>query len=281
MSHSTHMRIEPTNKMTRRRFLAAAGAGIVGLSSYGVVSNDLEPMRSTQRGPAAGQPLRVAVATDMHGPHNLLDHTQLLRTITDFQPHVLCVVGDAVDTAGDEALVALYGGIDAPLGKYAVLGNWEYEGDCDLDRLAREYERAGVRLLRNARVTLDHAGEPVALVGLDDWLRGRPDLGLVDALGPGDATAPRTLVLAHCPATFDVIAPRAPRPTIVLSGHTHGGQIAPFGIAVIVPEGSGWYVKGWYESPNEAHRLYVSRGLGNSGPPFRIGSRPEISLLTL
>ncbi len=277
------MPTEVPDRISRRRFLAAAGLGVAGLSGYGGLSNELDASRSTvPRWTAVEQaPLRVALATDMHGPHHLIDLPRLVRAIADFQPDVLCVVGDAVDDRGDEPLVALYGAVEAPLGKFAVLGNWEYEGDCDIPRLAREYERAGVDLLLNRRVTVDHAGEPVDIVGLDDLIGGSPDLRLIDALRPGDETAPRAIALAHCPRSFDRIVPHAPRPIVTLSGHTHGGQIAPFGVALVLPAGSGHYVKGWYLSRHGSHRLYVSRGLGNSGPPFRIGSRPEIALLTL
>ena len=73
----------------------------------------------------------------------------------------------------------------------------------------------------------------------------------------------------------------AHRPTVVLAGHTHGGQIAPLGLAIVLPEGSGRYVHGQYQSANSQHTLYVSRGLGNSGPPFRIGARPELALLEI
>ena len=67
----------------------------------------------------------------------------------------------------------------------------KYEGACDLDRLNRAYSEAGVELLVNRRVAVDHVGEPIEIVGLDDLIAGRPDLGLVQALGTGDATAPR------------------------------------------------------------------------------------------
>ena len=68
-------------------------------------------------------------------------------------------------------------------------------------------------------------------------------------------------------------------PFTAFAGHTHGGQIAPFGVALVTPPGSGAYVKGWYGAGGQ--RLYVSRGLGNSDIPFRIGSPPELALLTL
>ncbi len=167
--------------------------------------------------------------------------------------------------------------MDAPLGKFATLGNWEYQGLCNLTRLRQHYDRAGVRLLINATTRLDTGGAPVDLVGLDDWRAGSPDYDLLRRL-PADPGV-RTVVLSHCPVTFDSIQTVAARPVTALAGHTHGGQIAPFGVAIIVPDGSGRYVKGWYQAGG--HTLYVSRGLGNSGIPLRIGARPELALLTI
>ncbi|MFN8967247.1 MAG: hypothetical protein ACK5XR_00570 [Pseudanabaena sp.] len=65
------------------------------------------------------------------------------------------------------------------------------------------------------------------------------------------------------------------KPQYMLSGHTHGGQLSFFGIAPILPPRSGKYVSGWYQ--NNAIFLYVSRGLGISILPIRIGSVPEIA----
>jgi predicted MPP superfamily phosphohydrolase len=61
----------------------------------------------------------------------------------------------------------------------------------------------------------------------------------------------------------------------MLSGHTHGGQIAPFGIAIKLPHGSGGYVSGW--SRDDGGPLYVSRGIGTSLVPIRIGATPELA----
>jgi hypothetical protein len=122
---------------------------------------------------------------------------------------------------------------------------------------------------------------PLDLVGLDDWRAGTPDYGLVATLPTAPADAVRTVVMCHCPVGFDTVSRVATRPVAVLAGHTHGGQIAPFGLALVLPDGSGRYVKGLYTSPGSHHAMYVSRGLGNSGPPFRIGSRPELALLEI
>lgn len=274
--------------MTRRRFLArisaaaaASAAGVAGLAA----GNRLEARRSASPvAPAAGG-IRVALVTDMHAPHDWFDLDELAREVAAFEPDLVFIAGDAFNRRGDEALVRAYERLPARVGRYASLGNWEYQSGCDLARLRREYARAGVELLVNAAATVDVRGERLRVVGLDDFLRGRPDLGAVTSAGAG---ADRTLVLAHCPALFDAVvgAVGGPGggsgvPHVVFSGHTHGGQIAPFGHALVTPPGSSRFVKDWYAAPGGRHHLYVSRGLGNSDIPFRIGSRPELALLTV
>jgi len=272
----------PPHRLTRREFVATAG-GVGLLSLYGASSNGLDSTRTTLPGGSQrGQRLRVALLTDMHGPHNWIDQDELIAANGGFRPDLVCIAGDAVDRRGDEPLVHRYADLTARLGKFATLGNWEYQGECDLRRLRREYERAGVRLLVNESVRIDAGDDgPVDLVGLDDWRAGSPDYSLVSSLPGAGPDAIPAVVMCHCPVGFDAISRVARRGTAVLAGHTHGGQIAPFGFALVLPEGSGRYVKGTYASPDGKHALYVSRGLGNSGPPFRIGSRPELALLEI
>jgi len=270
-------------RLTRRRFLLGTSVGVlggVGGVVYAGSSNELEVSRPSHPAGNGAAPLRIALLTDMHAPHDWVAGDRLIAAVRSFDPHLVTIVGDAIDERGEEHRVAFYAALDAPLGKFATLGNWEYQGLCDLARLSREYGAAGVRLLINETVTLEHQGSRVDLVGLDDLRAGFPRYDLVAALAPGTATD-RSLVLSHCPASFEFIARTASRPVTVLAGHTHGGQIAPFGVALITPEGSGRYVQGWYASVEPGHTMYVSRGLGNSGLPFRIGARPELVLLTV
>jgi hypothetical protein len=265
--------------LSRRRFLGTAALGTAGAlgALYGASSNELEVTTHGHPMAPGAPPLRLALLTDMHSPHDYVEGKRLIAAVRRFKPDVIAIAGDAVDQRGHEHHVEFYGAMDAPLGKYATLGNWEYQGLCDLSALKRHYEHAGVRLLVNDALRLNINGAHVDLVGLDDWRAGLPDYGLLQRLPAGPA---RTVVLSHCPVTFDAVQQTATRPAVVLSGHTHGGQIAPFGLAILVPEGSGRYVKGWYEGVN-GHAMYVSRGLGNSGIPVRIGSRPELVLMTL
>lgn len=129
-----------------------------------------------------------------------------------------------------------------------------------------------MRLLANDVAEIDRGADVVRVVGLDDLVGGSPRRKLAEP--PAEPRA--TIVLAHCPAQFDRLPPG---PLLCLSGHTHGGQIAPFGLALFTPEGSGDYVRGWYG--DGVRRLFVTRGLGNSIVPFRVGPRPEIVRLTL
>jgi len=265
--------------MSRRRFLGVTALGTVGAvgAIYGASSNELEVTTHVRPMAPGAPPLRLALLTDMHSPHDYVEGKRLISAVRRFKPDIIAIAGDAVDQRGYEHRVDFYGALEAPLGKFATLGNWEYQGLCDLKALKQHYDHVGVRLLVNDALRLNIGGADVDLVGLDDWRAGLPDYGLLQRLPAGPA---RTIVLSHCPVTFDAIVQTATRPALVLSGHTHGGQIAPFGLAILVPEGSGPYVKGWYAGPN-GHAMYVSRGLGNSGIPARIGSRPELVLITL
>jgi hypothetical protein len=130
------------------------------------------------------------------------------------------------------------------------------------------------------------------VTGLDDLIGGTPDPARALV---GSQPTPNHLLLAHCPAQRDrikwqVVSPAstakvvegpqvdlAPyRPQWMLAGHTHGGQIAPFGLALVRPRGSGRYVSGWYR--DAAPALYVSRGIGTSIIAARHRARPEVAV---
>lgn len=264
--------------LSRRHFIALSAASAAAAAAYTVHSNRVQVTRPRAPRHATGReeaPLRVAHLSDLHAPRDYVDARALAAAVAAFRPDLVVMTGDVVDRRGNEELVGMLGALDARLGSYAVLGNWEREGGCSIERLRAAYDRAGFRLLVNERVAL--AGDaPVELVGLDDVRTGTPQLALV-AAPPRDGA--RRLVLSHCPATFDTIVSASACRVDVLAGHTHGGQIAPLGVAIFTPHGSGPYVHGWYG--RGGHRMYVSRGLGNSLLPFRIGARPELALLEL
>jgi predicted MPP superfamily phosphohydrolase len=134
----------------------------------------------------------------------------------------------------------------------------------------------GVRVLRNEGLLLEHAGARLWLAGIDDTWTRRDDLSR--AL-EGRPEATPVVLLAHDPAKFDAAAEVGV--DVVLSGHTHGGQIAvPFVSRVLSlasiahPYNVGFYRRG-------PATLYVHPGLGTTGPPMRLGAAPEVTILVL
>jgi predicted MPP superfamily phosphohydrolase len=154
------------------------------------------------------------------------------------------------------------------------MGNHDYFGEGEpLVSLLRE---KGARVLRNEGVTLDRTGAALHLAAIDDTWTRRDDMQLALRERPAGAT---TILLAHDPVRF----PDAAREDVdlVLSGHTHGGQIAvPFlsrqlSLAHITHR----FVVGLYRLGKSV--LYVHPGLGTTGPPMRLGVAPAVVLLTL
>jgi predicted MPP superfamily phosphohydrolase len=222
---------------------------------------------------ASSDRLRIVQVSDMHVHGIGTLERQLLEQLHDAQADLIVITGDAIDrSACLPALDTLLAEFPTAPRRLAIMGNWEYKSGAGLRSMERTYERHGIELLVNRSVTLEHRGRTIRVTGLDDIIGGRPDAvaALQDAR-PVD----RHLVLAHCPITRDSLQIPSGHPvSLVLSGHTHGGQVAPFGIATHVPPGSGRYVAGWYRDGGPP--MYVSRGIGTSLLPIRIGATPEL-----
>ncbi|OGF56697.1 MAG: hypothetical protein A2Z21_06295 [Candidatus Fraserbacteria bacterium RBG_16_55_9] len=266
-------------KIIRRRFLQVGGAvlaaTLTGGTAYGYQSNILNAETDSRSVWGLAQPLRLGVMSDFHAPNYRFAASQLIEEVNRAQCDLLTIVGDSVDQGGNEPLVKdLFAPMNASLGKFAVLGNWEYQRGVNRRILKRAYRDAGVQLLVNEDAIVTASGTDLRIVGLDDLLEGNSNLDLLQ-----EKPELPTLVLSHCPALAEEIAPRVSRSALILSGHTHGGQVAPFGIALYVPTGSGPFVKGWYKVGQSD--LYVSPGLGNNHVPFRIGIRPTLTILDI
>jgi hypothetical protein len=221
--------------------------------------------------PGAGPSFRLALVTDVHAPQPFLDFGDVSARVNALAPDLVLIVGDAINRRGDEGLVEQFADLAAGHSKHSVAGNWENWGRVHRPTLAGHYARADAEWLDNAVTDLPALG--VRVVGLDETTNGWTEPALV-ADAPPDRL---TVILHHSPGAFDTLPLPEGSPVLMLSGHTHGGQLAPLGRALVLPPGSGRYVKGLYS--RGAHRLYVSRGVGNSHVPFRIGSRPEVAVL--
>jgi len=279
--------------MTRRRWLAgAAGLAATGIGLDALV---VEPRRVTttqhRLGAGGGPTLRIVQLSDLHLRRAGSHEERIAAAVTELRPGLVVITGDAIDRADalgplDHFLSML--ALQVPL--LAILGNWEHWGAVDLRALQRLYGRWNGELLRNRSVRLPVAGTELLVTGLDDLIGGAPD---VQAALAGTRPCANHLLLAHCPLHRDrfrsaaqsrapmpgmadrTVDPALLAPQLMLAGHTHGGQIAPFGVAAFRPQGSGRYVRGWYRDDSTA--LYVSRGIGTSVVPARLGAPPEVA----
>jgi predicted MPP superfamily phosphohydrolase len=198
------------------------------------------------------------------------------RAANRHAPDLAVVTGDMV-TSGTEyhAHVAdVVGALRAKHGVFVSMGNHDYFGEGE--PLISSLRERGVRVLRNEGVVIGRDGARLWLAAIDDTWSRRDDLACALRDRPAGAT---TVLLAHDPARFDDAAESGVE--LVLSGHTHGGQIAvPFlsrtiGLANLAHR----YRVGFYTRGRST--LYVHPGLGTTGPPLRLGVAPEVTILVL
>ena len=254
--------------LSRRRFFGAAGSIAAAGLGLGAYARFVEPNRIefTQQRVPSGWP-NFAQMSDLHlrglsGMHEVIA-AELQQRACSF----IVITGDSIDRPKDLPLLNDFLSMLPAIPKIAILGNWEHWGHIDQRELARIYERWNGRLLVND--SLHHQG--ISFVGMDDLVGGKPDLAR--ALSTS-ATSSTRVLLAHCPAYRDQLPPRE-RFDLILSGHTHGGQVRLLNYAPFTPNGSGRYVKGWYRTPSP---MYVSRGVGTSIMPIRFNCRPEVAI---
>jgi predicted MPP superfamily phosphohydrolase len=283
-------------RLTRRQLVAAAvasGAGLAAANAFGIQPNRVTITRHRvgAAGDTGARAVRVVQLTDLHLRGVGLHERRIAEAVAGLRPDLLLLTGDSIDRRDRlPQLAEFLEGLPKATHALAILGNWEHWAGVDLRALGAVYGRRGIQLLRNESVALPFAAGSLLVTGLDDLVGGRPDLA---AATRGTAPATDHLLLAHCPAHRDIIAraaatsPASPvdaargeramrAPSLILSGHTHGGQIRLAGWAPFVPQGSGRYLGGWYRG--DGPDLYVSRGLGTSVVPARVGAPPEIAV---
>jgi predicted MPP superfamily phosphohydrolase len=199
--------------------------------------------------------------------------TNLLGRVNDLKPDLLAVVGDLVDgnVRHVETLLPTLQKLRSPLGVWAVTGNHEYYAG--LEESVNLIEAAGFHLLRDRWV---EATPGLIIAGVDD-LTARDQFGQkTDAVGEALANRPAgaTILLSHSPLECSRAA--AAGVNLMLSGHTHAGQIWPFNFLVRMKYP---FLAGLYDVA--AMTLIVSRGAGTWGPPMRLWQPSEILRIRL
>ncbi len=224
-------------------------------------------------------PIKVIQISDLHFDQLRYFHTSIAKKINAAKPDLLCITGDAVDTTSKiKQLHQFLQLIDHSIKKYAITGNWEYWGNVNLTELKSMYADNNCELLINEHRTISINNRDISIIGIDDFVGGQADFKkATEQLTETDTN----IVLSHCPAYRDIIkAQKGDVPIdLILSGHTHGGQITFLGFAPFKPQGSGKYIKGWYKEADP--KMYVSKGIGTSILPIRFGARAEMVILKI
>ncbi|MCY1127100.1 metallophosphoesterase [Frigidibacter sp. RF13] len=293
--------------ITRRKLLKGLlGTILAGLfvSAYGFFIEPVLRLRVRRWSIASegwrGAPLRIAIISDVHVAEPWVSLSRLQRIVQRTNALGADIIFCLGDLEGGHRFVtrkvdivaaaSVLGGLSAPLGVLAVLGNHDWWHDRAAQArgagptlVGTALEENGVPVLSNAAIRVGRAGGDFWVAGLEDQLafplgggryRGLDDFD--DTLAQVTDEAP-VILLAHEPDIF----PRVPdRVCLTLSGHTHGGQVRFFGWSPVVPSRYGNRYA--YGHVREAGRdLVVSGGIGCSILPVRLGVVPEITLVEL
>jgi hypothetical protein len=240
--------------------------------------------------PQAFDGFRIAQLSDIHmdeytEPFFLRD---AVRHVNRLNPDAVFLTGDFVSYgplpnrfAGSAAweCANLLKQIQCP-NRYAVLGN--HDVVVGRKHVSAALTANGMTVLDNAYAPIERAGARFWLAGLDDPLEGIPDPELAIPASIRNVPHEPIVLLCHAPDYVDdlLTSPAGRALSLVLAGHTHGGQIrAPLVGPLVLPELGRKYVEGWFRFGSL--QLYVNRGLGTVGVPIRFNCPPEIALVTL
>jgi predicted MPP superfamily phosphohydrolase len=241
-----------------------------------------EETLAIERWPSSLSNLKIAVLSDIHAGGSFIDERKLRQIVertNQLQPDLIVICGDYISGGRShhemdpEKFAPLLKDFRAPLGVYSVLGNhdWWFDGE----RVRRALEANGIKVLENEVATVETRGTSFWLVGLADlWTRPQQ---VETTIANVPAGVP-LIAITHNPDIF----PQLPQGvSLLLAGHTHGGQVRLplIGTIVSVSRFGERYVSG-HIVENGRH-LFVTTGIGTSIYPVRFGVPPEIVLLTI
>jgi predicted MPP superfamily phosphohydrolase len=279
-------------RFTRRRFLYTGAAFVAGAAVVGdglaesnhprVVKVDIPLARL----PRAFDGFTIAQLSDFHYEERFsaVPISKSVEMVNRLSPHLTVLTGDfvTVPVFGWQTSLAKAAATALPCArilealegqKFAIMGNHDAVGYPE--KVIAALENHEIPVLRNQAVSVERGGARIWLAGIDDILKGRPNLhATLAAVPPGETT----ILLAHEPDFADKAA-RLPV-DLQLSGHSHGGQVWIPGIgAPWLPPLARKYPRGLYRIGPLT--LYTNIGVGTIRAPIRVNCPPEVSLITL
>ena len=229
--------------------------------------------------PLGFEKMKIIFFTDIQMDYFYTKNRKRIRKTVNFinqeKPDIILFGGDFINKArGTEAVFGELEFLKAKKGIYSVYGNHDYY---DYKRITEKLEKLGINILKNKNIRIKSENGDIVIAGIDDYLRGTPDIE--KTLDGSDGMF--TVLLCHNPDYFEEMPEEEKKKTdIILSGHTHGGQLNLFGFAPFVPSRYGSkYRYGLKESGNG--KIYISSGLGGVVFPMRFMAKPEIVNLVL
>jgi len=277
----------PKLNLTRRQFLSGlAAAPLIAVSATSAYATLIAPhnYEVTETDifirdlPGRFEGFRITQLTDLH--HSRIVGIEQVRRVVEIaqntRPDLFVLTGDYTTTYRRyiEPCAEALSVLQAPEGVWAILGNHDHYTDPELT--ARALARHKITVLNNTNTSVRRGPDLLQLAGIDDWSWNGTDWKR--AFYGLDPRKP-TVLLSHQPSVFDLAEARAA--ALIISGHTHGGQIKLplIGAPARLMTQHLKYASGLFKRAES--QLYVSRGTGVIGLPVRLGVRPEIAVLRL
>lgn len=292
---------------SRRAFLEKLSLGVAALPFfafiYGMIKTAYDyqvfkinvPIKDL---PSGLEGMKIVQISDLHvgsfGETEPLKNA--VKLINSLKPDLFVFTGDLVNNRAKEypSFIEIFKHIQAPLGQYSILGNHDYGDYVEWESERAQLENLNILkgyhrdtnwdLLCNEHRVIEHNGEKLALIGVENWSakRGFAQYGKLKNAYKGSESIATKILLSHDPSHWDAeVREKYQDIQLTLSGHTHGMQ---FGVETKYFRFSPvqWVYEQWAGLYTKASQhLYVNRGFGFIGYPGRVGIRPEISLLTL
>jgi uncharacterized protein len=278
--------------LTRRQFFGLSGLAVAGIGLYAgeIARHEIDIVQRTiviPGLPESFKGFRLVQISDIH----FREYTEaffvqtVVHEVNRLKPDLVALTGDFVSygplakhrsVGWAYTCAELLTRIECGQ-RYAVMGNH----DCIVNEAAATdaLETHGIPVLNNRYVPIERDGGRIWLAGIADALEGNPKPDFEKAIPKTAKTDDeRVILLAHEPDILPVVAKHPV--DLMLSGHTHGGQVRfPFIPATHLPPLGKNYVEGHFQMGRT--QLYVNRGIGTVGLPVRLNCPPEITVLTL
>jgi predicted MPP superfamily phosphohydrolase len=292
----------PVEDKSRRRFIRL---GSLGLSAYALGTTagsviDSDDYESNVKHiiipnlPDAFKGFSIGFISDIHSGiyQDRAFMEKYAKLVNNLKCDMIVLPGDFINSLDREIypFAEVFSSLHAPAGVFGCTGNHDYFANADL--ICKESEQAGIKMLRNENIAIERNGQKIYLLGIDDIHVGKHEpqkyvetgkSEYIEAMLKGVPDDSTKILLCHRPYPFEEFAQC--NMDLMLSGHTHGGQVvfANFGnwnasFASLISK----YIQGHYRSEkNPRSQMYVSRGIGTVGVPIRVNCPPEVTKIVL